>query len=217
MVARHGRLDRTPLSPRDRPVPAVAGRPRAEQARPGERETAGRDELEQLTAGLLVDPCARTRWMHRASLEMALDWLEGFPGESWQQRWLLSGSDAAGWEWVPPGLTGPQRLRFTKGAGILIVLRAVRPAYEWLFASRLLGVYDQYRLHNQAATFSRLTEQASHRGGSPEHEAEALNALTRMSPVRTCSASTSMMSWTMPGHAGPPAALRRHCRSPTTC
>ena len=26
-------------------------------------------------------------------MTIVLDWLEGFPGDSWQDRWLLSGSD----------------------------------------------------------------------------------------------------------------------------
>jgi hypothetical protein len=32
-----------------------------------------------------------------------LDWLEGQPGHSWQERWLASGAEAAGtsWQQVP--------------------------------------------------------------------------------------------------------------------
>ncbi|TDD23203.1 hypothetical protein E1287_39215 [Actinomadura sp. KC06] len=83
-----------------------------------------------------------------------LDWLEGFPSESWQQRWLLSGSDQHGRSWGPAGLTQRWRNRLTTGLGVMIVLRAVRPAYPWLFGSRLLGVYSDYRRHNQAEAFA---------------------------------------------------------------
>ncbi|PAZ16515.1 hypothetical protein CLM62_08140 [Streptomyces sp. SA15] len=59
----------------------------------------------------------------------------------------------------------------------------VRPSYGWLFGSRLLGVYDAYRRHNQAALFSKLRERASGREGCDEHATDALNVLTRMSIV----------------------------------
>ena len=36
---------------------------------------------------------------HRRGLAMALDWLEDQPGTTWQQRWLASGSEAAGLAW----------------------------------------------------------------------------------------------------------------------
>jgi hypothetical protein len=56
----------------------------------------------------------------------------------------------------------------------LIVLQAIRPSYGWLFGSRLLGVYDTYRRHNQPALFAELTQRV---GGQrcDEHATEALN------------------------------------------
>ncbi|MCX4404062.1 hypothetical protein OG840_20525 [Streptomyces sp. NBC_01764] len=64
----------------------------------------------------------------------------------------------------------------------MIVLQAIRPSYGWLFGSRLLGVYDAYRRHNQPALFAELTQRV---GGQrcDEHATEALNVLTRMSIV----------------------------------
>ncbi|MGJ6969818.1 tyrosine-type recombinase/integrase [Streptosporangium sp. G11] len=112
-------------------------------------------------------------------MTVVLDWLEGFPGDTWQERWLVSGSDAHGQGWGPQDLTPRWRNRITTGLGVLIVLRAVRPSYPWLFGSRLLGVYEQFRSHNQPERFAELTNHASRRGFA-EHEAEALNALTRV-------------------------------------
>ncbi|SCF65386.1 hypothetical protein [Streptomyces sp. Ncost-T10-10d] len=68
-----------------------------------------------------------------------LDWLSQFPGDSWQEHWLLGGSDTAGKQWGPPGLTQSQRCRLTAGLSTLIVRRAVRRSYAWLCGSRLLG------------------------------------------------------------------------------
>jgi integrase len=179
MGARHGRLSRTPVSPRD---PALLTGPRSGEPLavfPAGREHLSRAELVCLAESLLTEMTARERWRRHEAMTAVLDWLEGFPGDTWQERWLLSGSDARGQAWGPPGLTPRWRNRITTGLGVLIVLRAVRPAYGWLSGSRLLGVYDLFRRHNQAAAFADLAARACERGFA-EHEAEALNALTRM-------------------------------------
>ena len=179
MGARHGRLSRTPVSPRD---PALLTGPLSGESLavfPAGREHVSRAELVCLAEGLLTEMTPRERWRRHEAMTAVLDWLEGFPGDTWQERWLLSGSDARGQGWGPPGLTPRWRNRITTGLGVLIVLRAVRPAYGWLSGSRLLGVYDLFRRHNQAAAFADLAARAGERGFA-EHEAEALNALTRM-------------------------------------
>lgn len=109
-----------------------------------------------------------------------LDWLETFPGDDWQTRWLLSGSDGAGNGWGPPGLSPGVRGRLTQGLGVMIVLCAVRPTYAWLSGSRLLGVYAAFRQHNQAVVFAELEKQIAARLDGGEHATEALNLLTRM-------------------------------------
>ena len=143
------------------------------------REHASRRELLHLADGLLTSAIPSERRRRHESVNTVLDWLEGFPGEDWQERWLLSGSDVAGQAWGPRDLPERQRSRLTAGLGALIVVRAVRPAYGWLSGSRMLGVYAAYRSHNQPAEFAELAAHAARRG-FPVHEAEALNALTRM-------------------------------------
>ncbi|MGH3289282.1 MAG: hypothetical protein ACRDPD_32165 [Streptosporangiaceae bacterium] len=129
MAARHGHLSRTPRSPRDPGAltgPPPASSPVAVTAGP---EHASRREVLRLADGLLT--CAVPswrRWQQQESVSIVLDWLEGFPGEGWQERWLLSGSDAAGLAWGPPDLPERLRNRLTAGLGVLIVVRAVRPA-----------------------------------------------------------------------------------------
>jgi integrase len=180
MAARHGRVARLPASRR---VPDVLARPsapaRATAAPSSGREHATRADLEQFGIELLGEADQRERWRRREAMTAVLDWLEGFPGESWQERWLLTGSDQHGRSWGPGNLTPRWRNRLTTGLGVLIVLGAVRPAYPWLFSSRLLGVYASYRQHNQAQAYVALTERARLRGLT-EYEVEALNALTRI-------------------------------------
>ncbi|MDX2758407.1 tyrosine-type recombinase/integrase [Streptomyces europaeiscabiei] len=181
-MTRHGRVARTPVSPRD-PALLTAALPEPRSTTRGSgRETAHRDELARLAESLLSEPTVRNLWRQQLSLTRIFDWLEGFPADTWQDRWLLSGSDDLGSGWGPQGLSAGTRSRFTAGLGTLIVLQAIRPSYGWLFGSRLLGVYDAYRRHNQPALFAELKQRA---GGQrcDEHATEALNVLTRMSIV----------------------------------
>ncbi|MGW0825537.1 hypothetical protein [Streptomyces sp. NPDC002845] len=181
-MTRHGRVARTPVSPRD-PALLTAALPEPRSTTRGSgRETAHRDELARLAESLLSEPTVRNLWRQQLSLTRIFDWLEGFPADTWQDRWLLSGSDDLGSGWGPRGLSAGTRSRFTAGLGTLIVLQAIRPSYGWLFGSRLLGVYDAYRRHNQQALFAELKQRA---GGQrcDEHATEALNVLTRMSIV----------------------------------
>ena len=181
MAARHGRVSRLPASRRDPGLPAQPpeAEPERAAAKPAGREQAARAELARLGEELLTEPAWRARWRRREAMTIVLDWLESFPGDSWQDRWLVSGSDDHGRSWGPGGLTEWSRNRLTTGLSVLIVLRAVRPAYSWLFASRLLGMYASYRQHNQAEAFAELAGLAARRDLG-YHETEALNALTRM-------------------------------------
>lgn len=182
MSARHGYVAGPAVSRRDPGVltgPAVtAGSPALP---PAGRERAPRRELQRLGQELLAGPSPQQGWRRREAMTAVLDWLESYPGDSWQDRWLVSGADAAGRAWLPAELTRPQRDLVTAGAGVLVVLRALRPGYGWLLENRL-GTYDSYRQHNQAGTFAQIAGRASRRGATG-HEAAAVRALTQMAIV----------------------------------
>jgi hypothetical protein len=108
---------------------------------PGGRGHAPREELARLGEEMVTEPGWRARWRRREAVTIVVDWLESFPGDSWQDRWLVKGSDRRGRSRGPAGLTQWSRNRITTGLGVLIVLRAVRPGCSWLLARRLLGVY----------------------------------------------------------------------------
>ena len=53
-----------------------------------------------LTGRLLAPPYAETPWSlreRRISLRRFLDWLEQYPGDTWQQRWQAGGIPATAW------------------------------------------------------------------------------------------------------------------------
>lgn len=187
-MTRHGRTARTSTSAgdpallREPPPPSssIAVAERADAPPLPARAGASRAELVGLADGLLSATATTQRDRAHAATALVLDWLETFPGSDWQDRWILSGSDEQGSGWGPSGVSPGRRARFTSGLGALLALRAVRPSYPWLFASRMLGAYDLYRRHNQTATFGRLHRQLSEHGGCDEYTSDALNLVTRM-------------------------------------
>jgi len=103
-----------------------------------------------LTGRLLAPPYAETPWSlreRRISLRRFLDWLEQYPGDTWQQRWQASGgadggqadwrSAAAGWLAVRGDTASRERLlkSVTFGLGQMIYSEAIRPGLAWVIAS----------------------------------------------------------------------------------
>src|SRR4051794_11828809 len=82
------------------------GQPAGWEPRASERSWwQPRQSREALTARLLgsfTDPSAgrirdKTR---RRGMTKLLDWLQRQPGDTWQERWLASGADSAGFDWA---------------------------------------------------------------------------------------------------------------------
>ena len=79
--------------------------------------------------------------MRRRGLTKLLDWLQRQPGETWQDRWLASGADAAGFEWAELPLGGEpsprhRRDELTSGLVLLVAGQVIRPTYRWLRRQR---------------------------------------------------------------------------------
>lgn len=181
MAMRNGRVARTPVSERDPNALITPVTRTLNRAVSGGREHASREEITQLAAPLLDGQATdQQRLRFDRGLRRVLDWLETFPGKDWQDRWLVSGSDEHGTSWGPAGLTQGQRQNLTLGHRMLVVLRVIRPTYSWLFGSRMLGMYANFRRHNQADVFTELERLAQPRDGYQEYADEALNLLTRM-------------------------------------
>jgi hypothetical protein len=103
-----------------------------------------------LTGRLLAPPYAETPWSlreRRISLRRFLDWLEQHPGDTWQQRWQVSGGAdggqadwrpaAAGWLAARGDTASRERLlkSVTFGLGQMIYSEAIRPGLAWVIAS----------------------------------------------------------------------------------
>jgi integrase len=102
---------------------------------------------ELLAASALVDEGTELRQRRQLGLRRLMDWLAAQPGDTWQQRWLESGADAAGnadwWRpmlaWSRPaalgcGVTISSNLRVC--ALMLVCADAIRPSLEWVLKPR---------------------------------------------------------------------------------
>jgi integrase len=134
------------------PVPPVIERPTAWAG-----SCLSRDEL---LARLQAQPAGagpRVMKEHFAGAAIVLDWLEGFEGISWQQRWRASGANEAGRSWMAPLVTATRRHNLaSKGVGELILVDAIRPSYGWLYEFRSPKFFIRFRSIRDPEGFARL-------------------------------------------------------------
>jgi integrase len=103
--------------------------------------------LDRVAVLELVSPALRgvegskSRAVARRGLCRMLDFLEGQPGDTWQQRWLASGAEAAGEGWAEGpsrwlkrnGLFSAARLEaMTASLLVLVGADVIRPSLYWL-------------------------------------------------------------------------------------
>ena len=93
-----------PVGDRGGPMPPPAGPPRVETRFAPRAPAAGwsstsldrEQALERLTGGPFALDSVGGRKRRRHGVTALLDWLGALPGQTWQDRWLASGADAAG-------------------------------------------------------------------------------------------------------------------------
>ncbi len=108
------------------------------------------DTREQVLARLTAEPFLldkpNSQYVYNKGLTVLLDWLEAQPGDTWQQRWLASGADAAGRSWreLPAtwlrerGQATPWRQSAVSAALIrAICADVIRPSLAWMTTSIL--------------------------------------------------------------------------------
>ncbi|MFE4335201.1 hypothetical protein ACFRQM_39100 [Streptomyces sp. NPDC056831] len=118
----------------------------------------------------------------RRGLSKALDWLEGQPGETWQDHWMASGADAAGFEWTDLPLKGRgvakrhQRDELATGPALLVAGQAIRPSYLWLLRQRQTVMLTEARAASDPDAFQQLDQLARH--ATAVARSDTLNKLT---------------------------------------
>jgi hypothetical protein len=178
-MPRYGTTPRTPVSRRDPGVLAAPAPVPPPPPVPNPWDHARTEEVVRESLSLLETAAGRARRDKQLATRRVLEWLEGLPADTWQERWLLGG-DPQPPGWVPDQFAGPKRWHYFTGVGVLIVLGVIRPSYSWLFGNRPQHIYDAYRRRHQTDTFAELERLAAKRSGAPMHGRQALTTLTRL-------------------------------------
>jgi hypothetical protein len=148
-----------PLAWEPRPFPGPGGWWQTRQSR---------EALVERLLGRFIDPNAgrardKTR---RRGLTKLLDWLQQQPGDTWQQRWVASGADAAGFDWAELPLKGRvparrhHRDEVCSGLVMLVAGQVIRPGYRWLLRQRHAVLLAEARAAIDPGGFGRIERQA---------------------------------------------------------
>jgi len=158
------------------------------EPRPSERSwwqtCQPREALVERLLGLFTEPAAgRTRdKTRRRGLAKLLDWLQQQPGDTWQDRWLASGADIAGFDWadLPLRERVPARRHHRDelccGLEMLVAGQVIRPGYAWLLRQRQALMLAEARTAIDPDGFRHLQPFADHAAGWAR--SDALNKLT---------------------------------------
>jgi integrase len=116
-----------------------------------------------------------------------LHWLLSFPGDGWQERWLVSGVDSGlDWGWIDlvtaeyGSAEAPRRAMTTEGLGCVLLARVVRPSYEFLQGYRTSGLYRHAKQEFGAEQFDRIRQAGLARGMIPSQLSTAENSLVKV-------------------------------------
>ncbi|MEV7189605.1 hypothetical protein [Kitasatospora sp. NPDC093102] len=114
-----------------------------------------------------------------------LDWLLTFPGNGWQERWMVSGADRCT-DWIDQVTTGYGRIvatrreTTTEGLACILLARVVRPSYEFLQCYRSSGLYRHAKQEFGAELFEQVRQAGLARGVIPSHLSTAENSLVKV-------------------------------------
>lgn len=108
--------------------------------------------------------------------------LNGYPGDTWEQRWLASGSDAAPRTWMDHADL-PQYDRWSPtllGINALLQLRVLRPSYSWMLDSRTKLNTAQFIEHNGGEALTKLRVLGEYQASLLRHRRDAEAGLARV-------------------------------------
>lgn len=94
-----------------------------------------------------------------------LSWLDRQPGESYQDKWLASGADTAGREWLAEvdcdlG-SAHKRARFNRGLEAVLCCGAIRPTYGFLLTVWSKRLWSTWREEHDTELFSLIGKTAA--------------------------------------------------------
>lgn len=122
--------------------------------------------------------------------EAILQWLETFPGATWQDRWMACPAprhqDGSGWhdeviEWSRTGMSRVSRkTELSAGMLILLTLDVIRPSLDWLIIRRSRRIREMMAEHRDPKGYADLAEAAGPDGWTSRIGYDARGAIARI-------------------------------------
>ena len=120
------------------------------------------------------------RWLRRQVSEV-LGWLEQFEGNTWEQRWLASGADAAPTPWRQAVRPNGNGVGVGARMKALMVARLLRPSYVWQLTTRARFHLSSRMLEvNDAEALGRLRALPVYQRALLRHQFDAVACLSRV-------------------------------------
>jgi hypothetical protein len=120
--------------------------------------------------------CARAR-----QVSEVLGWLEQFEGNTWEQRWLASGADAAPTTWRQAVRPNGSGAGVGAAMNALMVARLLRPLYGWQLTTRARFHLSSRMLEvNDAEALGRLRRLPVYQRALLRHQFDAEACLSRV-------------------------------------
>ncbi len=129
-------------------------------------------------AAVRIEQSDRHRRERACAIRNLLAWLSTFPGSDWQQRWLASGADTQGLDWIPPAQHRYGRKQHASAANALIALEVIRPSMLWLRTATLPHLFVLCRQVMDPDGFTAVNSIVARSPASRTNQMLALNFLS---------------------------------------
>jgi hypothetical protein len=140
--------------------------------------------MDRLLRAPFVQASGERLRVRRHCLARVLDWLDRQPGQTWQERWLASGAEDLGRDWVLLPMEhyvgrgwSDHRGRLLSGMLLVLCGQVIRPTYRFLLLQNFTQVLGQARRTLDPDGFAALEAHSLATGRSDRDTAAALNRL----------------------------------------
>ncbi|TDP27845.1 phage integrase family protein [Nocardia ignorata] len=126
-------------------------------------------------------PVNQQRWTRH--LRKVLEWLDEYPGETWEDRWLASGADLAPRAWARQLEERGCITRAVDGHGALSALvtaRIIRLSYSFLLSTVFYELPQRFSLFNDSQMFDQLRNLDAYRRQVRRVQLDAETCLVRV-------------------------------------
>lgn len=146
--------------------------------------------LTRLLAAPFALDNAGSQQKRRLGVLTVVGWLQAQPGDTWQQRWMASGAEAAvDWRDLVAGRAPGRAAQLSPGLLVLICGDVIRPSLDWLarFPPARRGLAEELGRARDPEMFARLTTLCHQEAGKTQ---AGQTALTRIAMIMAAKGGT---------------------------